>query len=277
MYNFKIYGFNTFSILICALSTLFFTKSFAQESSKNKRIEILNAKSISLDNGGNVFVSNKDGEIFKFDAYGKKLETYSPQKKANISLLEAWNSIKIFVFFKELQEYVMLERFLTTKSNLNFENTDIGFARLATMGSDYNLWLFDDSDFSLKKFDIQFSKTIFKAPLDLIFGNKDYDLTFIREYQNYLYVNDKNSGVLVFDLYGNYKKNIAIKNVEQFSFYENKLISFSAPDTLISFDLYDFKINKEKIFNQENNIVDLVMNKNGKYILRKNELEIWQE
>ncbi|MBY0426398.1 MAG: hypothetical protein K2Q22_12225, partial [Cytophagales bacterium] len=173
----------------------------------------------------------------KFDEEGKFQVLYSPTKVANIALLEAWNTIKIFLFYREYQEYVMLERFLSTKPTFEIDRNSIGFARMATMASDYNLWIFDEVDFTLKKYDEQYYKVLFSTPLDLILKPKEYDIRFMREYQNQLFICDFNSGILVFDLFGNYKKRLPFNGLSYFSFY-NDFITFISGNEIVLFDLY---------------------------------------
>jgi hypothetical protein len=154
-------------------------------------------------------------------------------------LLEAWNTIKIFVFYRDFQEYVFLERFLGPMPNSDLNEEQIGFARLATLAADYNLWVIDETDFTLKKYDRQFNKVLYKTALDLLLDVREYDITFLREYQNNLFIADRNSGILVFDAFGSYKKKIGFKGVDFFSFHEDEMY-YLQRDTLHFFHLYLF-------------------------------------
>ncbi len=193
----------------------------------------------SQDTYGHLYISDVKGNINKYDSTGKFLLNYSPQKLGNVTLLEASNTIRIFVFYRDFQEYTMLERFLGPMPNSALDEEQVGFARQATLGSDYNLWIIDETDFTLKKYDRQFNKVLFKTPLELLLDPRDYDINFLREYQNNLYVNDKNSGLLVFDTFGSYKKRIGFKGLDFFSFHEDELY-YMQNDTLFFFDLYLF-------------------------------------
>lgn len=201
-------------------------------------------QTVSIDPYFNFYIADDRGNVFKYDSMGNQLLRYSPQKKANVSLLDAWRSVTIFVFYKTIQEYTILDRFLTT-SNANFsfrqerENNEkkIGFARLATLASDNSLWVFDDIDFSLKKYDPRINQVIVHSSLDLILDPSYYDLSHMREYQNLLFISDKNSGILVFDNLGNYKTKIPVEGVNYFNFLENKLY-FISGNQMIIFDIY---------------------------------------
>jgi hypothetical protein len=193
----------------------------------------------SQDSYGNLYICDKKGNINKYDSLGTFLLNYSPQKLGNVTLIEASNTIKIFVFYRDFQEYTLLERFLGPMPNSAFNQDDIGFARQATLASDYNLWVIDDTDFSLKKYDRQFNKVLNKTALDLILDARDYDITFLREYQSNLYLCDKLSGILVFDSFGSYKKKIPFKGIDFFSFHDDELY-YLQNDSLHFFHLYLF-------------------------------------
>jgi hypothetical protein len=194
---------------------------------------------VSQDTYGHLYISDIKGNINKYDSTGKFLLNYSPQKLGTVTLLEAANTIRIFVFYRDFQEYVMLERFLGPNPNSSLNEAEIGFARQATLGSDYNLWIIDETDFTLKKYDRQFNKVLFKTPLELLLDPREYDINFLREYQNNLYVNDKNSGLLVFDVFGSYKKKIPFKGLDYFAFLDDELY-YMKNDTLFFFHLYLF-------------------------------------
>lgn len=215
---------------------------------------------VSQDRYYNFYVADERGNLFKYDSLGNELLRYSPQRKADITLIEAWRTVNIFLFYRELQEYTLLDRFLTN-SNGNFkfvnevENNEksIGFARLATLSSDNNLWVFDDEDFSLKKYDTKINRTILNTSLDLILDAQYYDLNFIREYQNLVFINDKNSGILVFDNLGNYKNKLPFKGLNYFNFLDNS-IYFIQNGKLVLYDLYkggrkEFPLPEGKAYN----------------------------
>jgi hypothetical protein len=209
-----------------------------------RSVKTIPTKNVSIDRYSNIFVSDDKGNLFRYDSLGNESLKYSPLKKAEISILESWRTVNIFMFYRELQEFNILDRFLTTSSsNFKFlnevENNEIsiGFARLATIAGDNNLWVFDDEDFSLKKYHTELNKVIINTPLELILNSQYYDLNFIREYQNLVFINDKNSGVLVFDNLGNYKNKIDAKGINYFNFLDNYLY-FITEDKLVMLDIY---------------------------------------
>ncbi|MCU0448647.1 MAG: hypothetical protein MUC97_02225 [Bernardetiaceae bacterium] len=179
---------------------------------------------LSVDRYGNYYVADAAGNLDRYDSLGQFALHYSPPKLAQITQLEARPTVRIFAFYRELQEYKLLNRFLTPLETypLAQASSELGFVRLAAPSLDNQLWLFDDVQFALYKYDKNQNQTSFKAPLDLLLGQADYDFNQMAEYQNQLFINDRNSGILVFDNLGNYRRRLG-QPTEHFDFYGNEV------------------------------------------------------
>lgn len=230
----KVKNLILFVFIACSIVT------YAQELTVLNTISIKEPEKISVDRYYNIYYSDKKENIQKYDKLGNFLLSYSPPKPGEISLIEAWNSIRIFVFYKDFQEFVLLDRFLAPQPIYKIDQNLIGFARMATISADNQLWVIDDDDFSLKKYDLDNQKLSLKTPLELILKAKDYHINFIREYQNLVYVNDRNSGILVFDNMGNYKKKIEITQIETFGFINDELY-YLKDNKIMFYNLYNFE------------------------------------
>ena len=201
------------------------------------KVSLTEADKLSIDPYSSVYVSDHSGNIRRYDSTGVLQLTYSPTKKGQVTLLESWRYVNTFVYFRNFQTYLILDRFLNSTSSLAIDNANIGFARLATFSQDNNLWIVDEGDFSLIKFNTTFNKVELKTNLDLLLDPELYDLTFMREYQNLVFLSDKNSGILIFDNLGNYKNKISAKDLEYFSFNGDELV-YIQDGKLKLYDIY---------------------------------------
>jgi hypothetical protein len=195
---------------------------------------------VSSDNYKSVLITDINGTLYKYDSTGKPINVYSPPKRSKVTLLEGDRTMNIFLFYENFQEYVFLDRFFNQTQPLPLPRERVGFARVATVALDNNIWLFDDLDFSLKKFNTQFQNIDITTPLNLILDATEYEITFLREYQNQLFIADKNSGILVFDNLGNYKTKLPFMNVNWFGFL-NDQIYFIQNEELVVYNLYSYK------------------------------------
>ncbi len=193
---------------------------------------------VSLDRNSRIFISDEKGNINQYDANGNFLLNYSPPKVGRISLLEAWKTVQVFAFYRDLQQYTLLDRFLNSLSQNRVDEDKLGFVRVATMAADDNLWVFDEVDFSLKKYGLRNQTILLNAPLNLVLDARDYDINFMREYQNSLFINDRNSGILVFDNLGNYRKKLPFEGLTSFGLFHDELY-FLVSDQVHFFHLYN--------------------------------------
>ncbi|MTI22403.1 hypothetical protein E1176_15330 [Fulvivirga sp. RKSG066] len=222
-------------LLVCQLPGLA-QKLIPRDSFLTKGVE-----TASVDQSGNIYLANSNGSLKKYTSAGEFLVEFSPQKKGNITLVEAFNQLKIFIFYEYFQEYLYLDRFLTNSNRFDArEITD--FAGLITSSMDDNLWVVDLVDFGLKKFNITYGQFTIQTSFDLILDPDNYDITYLREYQGKVFMSDSQSGIMIFDNLGNYLQRLDYKNVNYFNFIGNELY-FLQNNEIILYDLYN-KIEK---------------------------------
>lgn len=210
----------SFAIAFIILSNRFLVS--AQELQLIDSTSIPTPEKVSIDRLGNIYIVDITGDINRYDNKGNLNLQYSPQQLAEISLIESWNPLKIFIFYRDFQEYLFLDRFLTTTSR--FSTTEFGsYIGLSTISADNNIWAIDYSDFTLKKYDVTLNQLILSTPLNMILDQQEYDIRFMREYQNLLFISDYHSGLLVFDNLGNYLRKLDLKGVDYFNFNENEV------------------------------------------------------
>ena len=201
------------------------TPIFSQTWQENTQHTFNHISQVSQDRYGNVYVVEQEGVIHQFDSLGRKQNSiYSPPLVAGVTLFEARSTVRFFAFYRDLQSFTLLNRFLTPIENYKFDEEKIRFVRVANLSADNQLWLVDDVDFSIKKFDKNFNNIVLRTPLDLLLKNTDYDINYLCEYQNQLFLNDKNTGIFIFDNLANFKKKIALnKGADSFNFLDEEI------------------------------------------------------
>lgn len=190
---------------------------------------------VSIDRLNNIYIADKKGNLKQY-TNGLLQQIFSPQKSGSITLVEAWNPLKIFLFYADFQEYLFLDRFLTSAQRYS-SNEWSRYSGMMTISADNNLWIIDYVDFGLKKYDINFSQFTVTTPFDLILDPENHEISFIREYQNLVFISDKVSGILVFDNMGNYLRKIPATEINYFSFLGDYLY-FLQGDELIATNIY---------------------------------------
>lgn len=192
---------------------------------------------VSVDRAGNIYVVDQTGDLYQYNTKGELQLDYSPRRPAEVTLFEAWQGLRIFLFFRDLQEYTFLSRYLNNQQG-NYEFSNTGFVEMAAPSYDNNIWLIDQTDFSMKKYGIFQQKILSSTPFDLLLNPDQYEITFIKEYQNKVFVGDKNSGILLFDNFGNFIRRYKQPGLDEFNFYED-FIYFIDDGKIKTIHLYD--------------------------------------
>lgn len=199
-------------------------------------ITLKNIDLVSLDTKDQVFASNIAGDIYLFSSEGKQLNLFSPERQGRLNQLEAAWTVNIFSFSSDLQEYRVLDRFLNPLTESGFLLTGVNLAKAATFGNNNVIWVWDESDLSLKSLDYLRNLVIQSQPLNLILNSENLAVTEIREFKNRVFMNVPESGIFMFDNQGNLLKRLDVKTTQRLCFYKEHLLWFEH-DTLMSTSL----------------------------------------
>lgn len=219
---------NYIVILVLALLTGA-TAAIAQDTAQTAALKYSHSiaatspTTISKDRNGNVYFLAPNRSLLRIDSLGNPLGTFSPPSRGRIASIDAWNPMKILLFYEDRQELFLLDRFLrpignTTLNDINYRGT----AKAAALASDDSFWLFDETNLTLSKLNMQLRKVTIETPLNLILEKERFNVRQLREYQNMVYMLDAN-GIFVFDNLGNYKRKLPITGVSYISFLGNEL------------------------------------------------------
>ncbi len=211
--------------------------SFAQSLEANKEVRLSFEPILSsIDQSGNLYLVTNRGLVVKYSSKGDSLLSFFPKKNGSITSIDARSGLRPFIFYKDFQEYAFLNQFITAASFHSFYPDLIDFAELVAVSSDNNLWVIDANDFSIKKYNPTNNTLELESPLNLVLDENDYDITQLKEYQNILFIHDRNNGLYLFDIYGSLQKKYDL-DVEFINFYKD-LIYYKKDDYLISLNIY---------------------------------------
>lgn len=186
----------------------------------------MNITGLSSDRLGFLYYADAQGAVHKLDSLGRPVLHYSPRQPASITLLEAWQGLKVLLFYRELQQVIYLDRLLADSPPLRFtipSEPFLGYYRLACPSLDDRLWALEETSLQLQKLDLQGGRILLRTPLELVLPGKELDLVFMREYQNQLYLVVRNKGILLFDNLGNYRKLLPYTDVATIGFWQDFL------------------------------------------------------
>lgn len=207
------------SILFFLLSNLSIAQG--QKIELIKRVGLA-ASFIESNNMGKAFVT-QGGVIKCIDLSGNLLDENSTLAMGEITSLDASNSLKMVLYFKDLSQIVYLDNQLAQRGE-NVALDVLGLNQITAVCRSYNdgLWVYDQTTFNLIRLNEYLTVDVESGNLGQILGFVP-EPTYMREFNNWLYVNDPQHGIFVFDRFGSYSKTISVIGVEKFVIRANRL------------------------------------------------------
>jgi len=214
---------------------------------KIKEWHVGNITTVSVDRIGNFFIVQKKGSIKKYDPNGKVIASL---RKVNATLLEPWYHPTIFIYNRSNQTYLNYGRFFENVQILKLLPEYAIDPYLVCPTHDNRLWILDKADYSLKKINPLSRELLTEFPLPLEGSTPQF--TYLKEYQNIIFLQEKNAIWIINSSLGNVIEKIESKQLGNFGFFgqeiyylENNIIHFI---NLLTEDRYEIKLEGNTTF-----------------------------
>ncbi|MFT7155605.1 MAG: hypothetical protein ACI8Q1_000607 [Parvicella sp.] len=210
---------------------------------------------VVFDNQGNQFNINNN-EIHKMSKSGDTLFVYSSNLYGNIAKLDVSNPMRPLIYYAESQKVIVTDNTLS-KQQLQIINLDeIDLYQTITIANssfDNGIWIYDQSNFQLIKINTFLKKTLETGNLSQILAKDNFRPIKMQEANGLLYLECKNNGILVFDMYGTFYKNLGLTNILQWNI-ANDLLFFITDSEISTFNI---KTKEISILAPRKNLEDL--------------------
>lgn len=200
-----------------------------------KKIDI-QSKWIATDKLQQLYIITIQNEVIKYSPEGKELFRFSNNTLGDLTHIDITNPFSVLLYYPDFLTIYTLDRTLNKTGEFSLLDLNLTDVKTVGMSNDNNVWLYDLVFYKIKK--INRNGEILRESIINLSNEFEYPLqpNFILERDNWLYVNDPNLGVLVFDIYAQYQKTIDIKNLTYFQIIDNQLI-YKEKEQLKSFNL----------------------------------------
>lgn len=168
--------------------------------------------SVGNDINGLIYLGSKDGTLIRINPFTSKTEQFSFPNMSAISYIDAWNSLKIFLFLIDNQEYMYLDRFIADFRKYSIPENTNGITGFVLPAPDHSIWVLEQPQLLLKKYNDTNQKLINIIPLTLSLDIED--ITYVRAFQNLLLVAEMKKGLLILDTFGNLIKQISLSQIQ---------------------------------------------------------------
>jgi hypothetical protein len=224
-----------------------------------KKCITINFNFVEIDQAGNLYFIKND-QLKKYNSKGELLKIYSNKKLGNIFSIDVSNPLRILLFYKDQNQIVYLDSQLSQTTEAidllkhNLEQTD-----LICNSVNNGFWLFDRQNTELCRVDVSFNKIINTGNLNVLLSKKIIP-NYIIEKDNFIFLNNPDEGILVFDIYGTFYKLIPIVGLTHFHVNSNKITYFKE-NFLLKFDF--LKLLSDQIAFKEQQLKDVLTYNSG--------------
>lgn len=194
----------------------------------------------AVDIQGNIYLGFADGRLSKYGSDGEFLQNFSLSNNSAISLIDAQNNLKPFLFYFDNQSILILDRFSTVPKSYRLGDFSVEFGMMVCPAPDGDIWVIENNPQRLKKINLLRKSTVIEV--QILLGDS---IQMMLAYQNFLFVSDE-KGIHLFDQFGGFVRSIEIDGLVNFHINDGDLIVFSQKEMLI------YNLSESIIYNRVN-------------------------
>lgn len=194
---------------------------------------------VAVDRPGDVYLTLRNGKLMRVDADGTVTPVYSITKAP--TLFDPRDGSRLFAYQREEQSYA----FFSISQSVTAQPVDSAFAIapwLVCSSGDHNLWVADAADNTLRKINPSASAVV----AEINFGSDVGAITFMREYQGFLFVLHPTRGIVIFSSMGRELRTVAKPGTPYFNFLGEELY-YPENDHLVFFNLFNAETRSMKL------------------------------
>lgn len=231
-------------------------------------IDIKDVANVYVDRPGDLYVLHTDNTVSKFDTLG--MAVTSPKFETTSTVFEPRDGARMFTYSAETKK----GSFFSSGIKQEFIIHDHYALEpiLATSAGDNGVWVIDKADWSIKRIDLKTSKVVAEALIDRTQFEIEPKIVAIREYQNFFFVLEKNTGILIFNGLGKQIKKIPASKITYFNFLGEELY-YTQDDKLIFYDLFDGSTREEAV---DKKALYTLLTDTRKYVVYSDRIDVWE-
>ncbi len=232
-----------------------------------------NGNTITTDQFGFYYEIN-DTEINKYNSDGKLDCSYSNNVLGVIANVDVTSPQKILVYFRDFTKILILDNTLSpTSEAIDLTAIELDETTLVCRSYNNGIWYYDPVRFELIRKNQALETTNNSGNIANLL-DKNIQPNFLIEYNNSLYLNDPENGILVFDLYGTYIKTLPFYGLTQFQIKDKLLIFTNKDNQIETYNFFTLESTKYKpkkydsvsLVRVENKLIYIVNKKNQLFI-----------
>jgi len=223
----------------------------------------------TTDHMGNVYIVESH-QVKKYGISGNLQETFSNKNFGAIAAIDASNPLRVLVYYRDFGHIMFLDDELSLIGSA-ISLVALGLDQTTLICASWNdgIWLYDPQDFQLKRLDRNLKTTHQSGNINQLVG-VEINPNYMVEYDNFVYLNNPQNGILVFDQYGTYFKTIPLKGLDQFQL-NGEQVFFKEEGKLKSYNLKLFTENSVDLPGEKERIKRIRFERESKLLVIQKE------
>ena len=222
---------------------------------------------------GNAYVIKAKNNLVKVLPDGNESYNFNILKYGSLGHIDTRNPLNLLVFFPDYATLALLDNTLSLQTELSLYSAGINQISATCLSYDNNIWVYDQVTLRLLKID-QAMKIIARSEDFSSIFFQEINPNFMLERDNQIFLNDPEVGILVFDIYGTYKKTIPIKKLEKFQYVKQQILYFKE-NKFLSYNLNSLETREIPLPEYPEDLKMVRMEQDRLYLLRKNQLDLY--
>jgi hypothetical protein len=186
----------------------------------------------SIDRPGDLYVLSDQGMIQKFSEQGILRAVHKTNPPP--TLFEPRDGARLFAFYRHDRTYAFLTPSFEFSSVYKIDSAFVTDPWLACPSGETGLWCIDAADGNLKKINTKTGDVNVDVKLNV---NDITSISAMREYQGFVFVLVKGTGIMIYNSLGKFIRTIEDKTIQSFNFLGEELY-YSTGQNLVFFDLF---------------------------------------
>jgi hypothetical protein len=247
----------------------------AQADSALELLKTMPVKAVNFttDNLGNLYFITANNRLEKYDAQNDTTLTYNNFQNGTLAAVDATNPLQLLLFYPDFGTIIILDRKLAFINKINLQNSGIFKPDAIATSYDNQIWVYDEQEAKLEKIDLAGNLLLQSTDLRQVLGVVPSP-DILLDQGGYVYMNDPENGIFVFDHYATYKNELHYTGVQSMQFFNNQLILFHTRMITVvnlqSFAESNIKLPGSSV------VLQACIQRHRLYVLTKNQLDIYR-
>lgn len=199
------------------------TSNLVEQKPFDCEISNVPLRDFKVDGLGALYILDIRNQLSMLDPNMQLQYEYFNNSLGDLTYFDTTNPRKIILFYADFQKLIFLDNTLSEIGRVDIEYNFPYDVRAIGSSRDDKLWIYDATDYRLKKVDNDGSILLQSNPMET-FLEISFVPDYIIEYKNNVYMIKEGTGVAVFDNFGNYVKYIGCENCYSIQFGKEMMI-----------------------------------------------------